>query len=98
MAQQNAVSDGFFGTMEIPAVMGREFTVADRLGAPTVVIVNREPARRAARVDPSIALSAEWLGWLLWRTFRPRCLSTVSSCRPATHTVILSQMTMVISN
>jgi predicted permease len=46
-AQVNSVSDGFFGTMEIPLVMGREFTPADRLGAPAVVIVSRELARRA---------------------------------------------------
>ena len=42
----NAVSDRYFGTMEIPLVMGREFGPADRLGAPAVAIVNRELARR----------------------------------------------------
>ena len=42
----NAVSDGFFKTMEIPLVMGREFSPTDRLGAPMVAIVNRELARR----------------------------------------------------
>jgi predicted permease len=46
-AQINSVSDGFFRTMELPVVMGREFTPADRLGAPAVVIVSRELARRA---------------------------------------------------
>jgi predicted permease len=45
-AQLNAVSDGFFGTMEIPLLLGREFAPADRLGAPAVAIVNRELARR----------------------------------------------------
>jgi putative ABC transport system permease protein len=45
-AQMNAVSDGFFSTMEIPLVMGREFSPTDRLGAPMVAIVNRELARR----------------------------------------------------
>jgi predicted permease len=45
-AQMNAVSDGFFGTMEIPLVMGRDFAPTDRLGAPMVAIVNRELARR----------------------------------------------------
>jgi predicted permease len=44
--QLNAVSDGFFGTMEIPLIMGRDFTPSDRLGAPPVAIVNRELARR----------------------------------------------------
>ncbi len=28
----NAVSDGFFGTMEIPVAMGREFSLTDRPG------------------------------------------------------------------
>jgi hypothetical protein len=45
-AQINAVSDGFFTTMEIPVLMGREFSPTDRLGAPAVAIVNRELARR----------------------------------------------------
>jgi predicted permease len=45
-AQLNAVSDGFFGTMEIPLVTGRDFTRTDRLGAPAVAVVNRELARR----------------------------------------------------
>jgi putative ABC transport system permease protein len=45
-ALTNAVSDGFFKTMEIPVVMGREFSPTDRLGAPMVAIVNRELARR----------------------------------------------------
>jgi putative ABC transport system permease protein len=41
------VSDGFFETMEIPLLMGREFGPTERLGSPMVVIVNRELARRA---------------------------------------------------
>jgi putative ABC transport system permease protein len=45
-AQSNAVSDGFFSTMEIPVLMGREFRPSDRLGAPMVAIVNQELARR----------------------------------------------------
>jgi predicted permease len=45
-AQLNSVSDGFFGTLEIPLVMGRDFAPTDRLGAPAVAIVNRELARR----------------------------------------------------
>ena len=40
------MSDGFFSTMEIPLVMGREFDATDRLGAPMVAIVNQELARR----------------------------------------------------
>jgi predicted permease len=45
-AQVNPVSDGFFATMGIPLLGGRDFTPADRLGAPPVAIVNRDLARR----------------------------------------------------
>ena len=45
-AQYNPVSDGFFATLGIPLVMGRDFEPADRLGGPPVAIVNRELARR----------------------------------------------------
>jgi predicted permease len=34
------VSPGYFSTMGIPLMLGREFTAADRLGAPKVAIVN----------------------------------------------------------
>jgi len=36
----NAVSPGFFHTMGVPLVSGREFTASDILGTPRVVIVN----------------------------------------------------------
>jgi putative ABC transport system permease protein len=45
--QYNPVSDGFFGTMGIPLLAGRDFTTADRLGTPLVAIVNQELARQA---------------------------------------------------
>ena len=41
------MSDGFFGTMGIPLLAGRDFTPADRLGTPLVAIVNQELARQA---------------------------------------------------
>lgn len=39
-----SVGPGFFRTMEIPLVAGREFTAADQANAPRVVVVNRRLA------------------------------------------------------
>jgi predicted permease len=39
------VSPGFFSTIGIPMLMGRDFTAADRLGAPEVAIVNESFAK-----------------------------------------------------
>jgi putative ABC transport system permease protein len=46
-AQWNAVTDGFFQTMGIPLMQGRDFAGTDRAGALPVAIVNQELARRA---------------------------------------------------
>jgi predicted permease len=40
-----AVSPGFFSTLGIPVLMGRDFTAADRLGAPKVALVNESFAK-----------------------------------------------------
>jgi predicted permease len=40
------VSPGYFRTQGIPIVAGREFTAADRYGAPKVAIINETTARR----------------------------------------------------
>jgi predicted permease len=42
----NVVGPGYFRTMEIPLLRGRDFTDADRPGAPGVLIVNESFARR----------------------------------------------------
>ncbi len=42
----NPVTPGYFGTMRIPLLAGREFAARDGAGAPPVIIVNREFARR----------------------------------------------------
>jgi predicted permease len=49
----NLVGPDYFSTMGIRMLRGRDFTLADRTGAPTVVIINEEFARRHfAGVDP----------------------------------------------
>ncbi len=45
--QWNAVTDGFFATMGIPLLQGRDFDATDRGDSPPVAIVNEELARRA---------------------------------------------------
>ncbi|OFW23567.1 MAG: hypothetical protein A3G21_06470 [Acidobacteria bacterium RIFCSPLOWO2_12_FULL_66_21] len=42
----NAVGPGYFATMGIRVLRGRDFTQADRPGAPPVLVVNQEFARR----------------------------------------------------
>lgn len=45
--QFNPVTDGFFRTMEIPLLQGRDFAATDRAGSEPVTIVNQELARQA---------------------------------------------------
>ncbi len=45
-ASFNAVAPGYFRTLGVALVAGREFTEADRLGAPKVAIVNEAFARK----------------------------------------------------
>ena len=46
VAQRNVISEGYFHTMEIPLLAGREFDAGDRIGSLPVAIVNAELARR----------------------------------------------------
>jgi len=53
LAQFRAVSPGFFGTLGIPILRGRDFTDADDLAAVPVVLINETAARRHwAGADP----------------------------------------------
>jgi putative ABC transport system permease protein len=45
-ADWQVVSPGYFATMGIPVLQGRDFTESDRLGAPGALIVNRTLARQ----------------------------------------------------
>ena len=45
-ADWNVVDTDYFKTMKMPLVSGRDFTTADRRGAPDVVIVNETAARQ----------------------------------------------------
>jgi predicted permease len=42
----NIVGPGYFSTMQIPIIAGREFTEQDREGAPPVIIINESMAKR----------------------------------------------------
>jgi putative ABC transport system permease protein len=46
MVYFNRVGPGYFSTMQIPLVRGREFALTDRAGAPPAVVVNATMARR----------------------------------------------------
>jgi putative ABC transport system permease protein len=45
-AQSNQISDGYFHTMQIPLLAGRDFDAHDRFGSERVAIVDAEFARR----------------------------------------------------
>ena len=45
-ARYNEISSGYFKTLGVPLISGREFTAADTLGAPKVAIVNEAFAKK----------------------------------------------------
>jgi len=53
-AGENMISPGYFRTMRIPLVRGRDFSERDDLGAPGVVVVNQTLARVAFGSDDPI--------------------------------------------
>ena len=67
-SRMNQIGPGYFKTLGIPLVAGREFTPQDRLGAPEVVIVNEAFAKKfnlgrdvvGKRMDQSGAKTLDW--------------------------------------
>jgi putative ABC transport system permease protein len=61
-AGENMISPGYFRTMEIPIMRGRDFAERDDLGAPAVVIVNQTLVRVAFNGDDPIGRSLDFPG------------------------------------
>ncbi len=63
----NMVGEDYFRTLDIPLLVGRTFTSADRVDAPRVAIVNREAAERYwPDDDPLGARIQVSIGWDEW--------------------------------
>jgi predicted permease len=58
----NEASPGFLRTLSIPLLAGRDFTLADRVGAPGVAIVNEELVRQFGLGDSAIGARFELEG------------------------------------
>jgi putative ABC transport system permease protein len=61
-ARLRVASPGFFATLGIPLVAGRDFTPADGRQAPPVAIVSRSAARRLFGTDDVIGRHVWWIG------------------------------------
>ena len=58
-SRYNEIGPGYFGTMGMPLLRGREFTPADRLDAPKVAIVNEQFARKFGLEAEAVG---KWMG------------------------------------
>ena len=76
----NRVSPGWFRTVRIPVLIGRDFTVDDRPGTPRVVVVNETLARQFWNGDAIgkrladaevVGIVADSKYWTLGETIRP---------------------------
>jgi putative ABC transport system permease protein len=56
VSQYRGTTPGYFATMRIPLVRGRDFTERDRIDAPLVVLVNEAFVRRHWKENPSRAI------------------------------------------
>ncbi|MDB4913284.1 MAG: Permease [Gemmatimonadetes bacterium] len=61
-AQISTVTDGYYKTMQIPVVAGRDFDATDRVGSEPVVIVNTVFANKAWPGEPAIGKTVRLLG------------------------------------
>jgi predicted permease len=83
----NRVTPGWFETLRIPLLAGRDFTVADLPGSPRVVIVNETAARQfwngnalGKRLDGAevIGIVRDSKYWTLGETIRPTVFTAFS--------------------
>jgi putative ABC transport system permease protein len=56
VSQYRGTTPGYFATMHVPLVRGRDFTERDRIDAPLVVLVNEAFVRRHWKNNPSSAI------------------------------------------
>ena len=61
-ARLRIVSPGFFATLGIPRIAGRDFTPADRKGSDLVVVVSQSVARRVFGTDDVLGRHVWWVG------------------------------------
>ena len=60
MTSWTIVEPGYFSTLRIPLVAGRDFTAADRGGEPSVIIIPEAVARQLWPGQPAIGKSVVW--------------------------------------
>jgi putative ABC transport system permease protein len=64
----NAVSPGYFNSMRIPILSGREFTEADTTGNPRTIIISAETARRYFPAQDAVGKHIRLIGQEDWCT------------------------------
>jgi hypothetical protein len=83
----NAVSDGYFDTVDIPFVAGRNFTQAEIDSAAPVVVIDQAAADRAF---PGRSPLGRQIGGLRWRDF-PHSSATIIGVVKSVRTTYLSK-------
>jgi ABC-type antimicrobial peptide transport system permease subunit len=67
-ARFRAATPEYFRALGTPRLSGRDFTWADRVGTPRVVIVNRTLARRLGGEEGAVGMSLRFF-WADWQTY-----------------------------